>query len=305
MSARKTVTFYLHPKLRRRAERGNHNFIVKVCAVLTSAGLSIAFDGDDKAARLRALARPGYSLFLMQEPVNKRGLVMRKTYLYPFWHIEKEAARWEWPVAQEAFVWTPEKAGVASNFYRLWRQRLFGDAAFDTRRDGFVYVPLQGQLLRKRSFQTCSPIDMIKAVMAHEPDRQIMLTLHPNENYSAEESAALDALVSADERVFLQVGNMEQYLQTCDYVVTQNSSAGFMAHFFAKPVVLFAQSDFHHIALNVRDLGVEKALAAAVDHRPDYAGFLHWFLQEKSINAGRPEADETIRNVLRSHDWPV
>ena len=99
MSARDTVTFYLHPKLRRQAENGNHNFISKVSEVLEAAGMTVAFDSDEQAARLRAMARPGRGLFLMEPPVNERGLVFRKTYLYPFWHIEKEPERWEWPVA--------------------------------------------------------------------------------------------------------------------------------------------------------------------------------------------------------------
>ncbi len=44
MSARDTVTFYLHPKLRRQAENGNQNFIAKVSEVLEGAGLKVAFD---------------------------------------------------------------------------------------------------------------------------------------------------------------------------------------------------------------------------------------------------------------------
>jgi hypothetical protein len=28
---------------------------------------------------------------------------LRKTYVYLFWYIEKQAARWDWPVAQEPF----------------------------------------------------------------------------------------------------------------------------------------------------------------------------------------------------------
>ena len=47
MSARDTVTFYLHPKLRKQAEQGNHNFIAKIGEVLMDAGLEVAFDGDD------------------------------------------------------------------------------------------------------------------------------------------------------------------------------------------------------------------------------------------------------------------
>ena len=84
-----------------------------------------------------------------------------------------------------------DDAPKAANFYRFWRQRLFDDETLDIRRDGFVYVPLQSQLLRKRSFQTCSPIEMIEAVLKHDTTRQVMVTLHPEETYSAEEQNAL------------------------------------------------------------------------------------------------------------------
>jgi hypothetical protein len=273
--------------------------------VLEGAGQTIAFDADSTAARLRATTRSGRSIFLMQEPVNDRGLTLRKTYLYPFWHIEKQGARWDWPIANAAFDPTAVDGAQAANFYRFWRKRLFDDASFDTCRDGFVYVPLQSQLLRQRSFQSCIPIDMVKSVLANEPERKVMVTLHPHETYSPQEQNALEDLMGQHDRLFMQIGGMERYLRTCDYVVTQNSSAGFMGYFFAKPLILFSKSDFHHIALNAAEIGAAEAFARVGDHRPDYAAYLHWFLQEGAINAGRPEAKDRIRDVLRDHEWPV
>ncbi|MDP5086697.1 MAG: hypothetical protein NWQ23_14865 [Yoonia sp.] len=305
MSARDTVTFYLHPKLRKQAEQGNHNFIKKVSDVLTDAGLQIAFDNDDDLARLRALARPGRSLFLMDEPVNTRGLTFRKTYIYPFWHIEKQGRRWTWPVAEESFDPALVDPKKAANFYRFWRLRLFDEAPQHARADGFVYVPLQGQLLRKRSFQLCSPIDMVKTVLECDAGRQVVATLHPSETYSPDEQRALEDLQAENERLFVRAGGTEQLLQTCDYIVTQNSSVGFMGYFFGKPLILFAKTDFHHIALKVAELGVAAAFDQVSQHRPDYAAYLQWFLQQRAINAGRPEANKKICTVLRGHGWPV
>ena len=305
MSARDTVTFYLHPKLRRQAENGNHNFITKIGEVLDAAGLKVAFDGDDTAARLRGAARPGRSIVLMDEPLNARGLTMRKTYVYPFWHIEKQAQRWEWPVAQAAFDPHAVDPRKASNFYRFWRNRLFDDAPKEARRDGFVFVPLQGRLLEHRSFQHCSPIDMIKEALTHDTKRQFVATLHPNESYSEAELTALGELEQSESRLFIMTASALRYLQNCDYLVTQNSGVGFSALFFGKPVVLFGRSDFHHIALNVHDLGVARAMTLAPSHAPDYASYLYWFLQQQAINAGRPEARNKIRNVLSGHGWPV
>ena len=305
MGDRDTVTFYLHSKLRRQAENGNHNFISKIKEVLTAAGLDVAFDDDSQAARLRAMAREGRSIVLMEPPVNDRGLTMRKTYIYPFWHIERQAERWEWPVAKAVFdpnVVDPRKA---SNFYRFWRKRLFDDAPAEARRDGFVFVPLQGRLLEQRSFQHISPIEMLRAVLQHDTRRQVVVTLHPRETYSAAEQSALQTLLDDNNRLFLQTAGAERFLQTCDYVVTQNSSVGFSGLFFGKPVVLCAKADFHHIALNAGEIGIGRALAEAPYHSPDYASYMHWFLQQQAINAGRPEARNKIRNVLRNHGWPV
>ena len=305
MSARDLVTFYLHPNLRKQAERGNHNFIKKIGEVLTDAGLEIAYDGDDDLARLRAVARPGRGMFLMDEPVNARGLTFRKTYIYPFWHIEKQAERWEWPVAKELFDPVANGSKKSANFYRFWRQRLFDDAPQNARSDGFVYVPLQGHLLRQRSFQFCSPIEMVKSVLERDAGRQVMVTLHPSETYVAEEQNALEEILADNDRLFVRVGGTDQYLQDCDYIVTQNSSVGFKGYFFGKPLILFGKADFHHIALNVQEIGVLSAFDAVHKHAPDYAAYLHWFLQLRSINAGRPESKVKTRNVLRHHGWPV
>jgi hypothetical protein len=305
MSARNITTFYLHPKLLRQAERGNHNFVNKISAVLSDAGMDVAFDGDDLAARMRAKARGGYSLFLMQDPIDGRSLTIRRTYLYPFWHIEQKAERWAWPVAKASFDVRDVDLRKAANFYRFWRERLFDELPLDARRDGFIYVPLQGQLLRKRSFQTVSPIEMVQAVLDQDEQRQVIVTLHPNETYSPQERAAIEAMANANARLFIQTGPMERYLQTCDYIVTQNSSAGFMGYFFGKPLILYAKSDFHHIALNVADIGADAAFDRVLGHQPNYAAYLQWFLQDQSINAGRPEAQAKIKDVLSSHGWPV
>lgn len=305
MSDKNTVTFYLYPKLRRQAEAGQHNFIAKIERVLTNAGLRVVFDDGDAAARLRAIARPGRSMHLMEDPPTPRGLTFRRTYLYPFWHIEQHGKRWEWPVAQDVFDPLAQDADEVARFYQFWQKRLFDDAPAAATRDGFVYVPMQGRLTTRRSFQSCSPIEMVKAVRHHDPLREIVITLHPSETYTTEEHKALDDLLARDSRLSVRSGGMVQYLKGCDYIVTQNSSAGFMGYFFGKPLILFGRADFHHIALDVSVAGAAAAFASVATHRPDFGSYLYWFLQQKAINAGRPEAEEKIQSVLRGHGWPV
>ncbi|SFR53765.1 Capsule polysaccharide biosynthesis protein [Yoonia tamlensis] len=302
MVSENTVTFYLNPKMRRQAERGEQNFVHQTSAVLTAAGFDIAFDTNDELGRLQAISRPGRSLFLMDDPVDARGLTLRKTYVGPFWHIEKQSERWKWPVAKVAFSSDAVNAAKAAAFYQRWRGKLFWGTP---KHAGFVFMPLQGRLLTRRSFQSCSPIEMIKTTLEHEPKREIIATLHPSETYQQAEIDALDKLTDRYDQFSVQSDGADTLLRDCDYVVTQNSSLGFHGYFLQKPLILFGKSDFHHIALNVHQMGAADAFAARVGHAPDYAAYLFWFLQKQAINAGRPETRSIIRNVFLRHGWPV
>ena len=304
MYAAQTVTFYLEDSLRISAEAGTHNFIGKVESVLASAGLSVVFRGNTHAARMASALRPGYAMFHMDEPNHPRALTMRRVYHYPFWQIAPTTQRWEWPVARTAFDPAVIDPVEARRFMTFWKKRLFGSYPAPVT-DGFVYVPLQGRLLEKRSFQTHAPLDMLRAVLHHDPARQVVATFHPGETYSDEERQAIHDLADRHPLLSIRTGGMDRLLPGCDYIVTQNSSVAFNGYFLEKPVILFAKADFHHIAANVADHGIAGAFAAAHDLRPDHAAYIWWFWQKMAINAGRPEAEDQIRAALQNAGWPV
>lgn len=301
MNAPLRLRFHLEDGLRQSAEAGRHNFIARVANVARQAGFAVEFCPETPAGP----CGPGdRALFHMAEPPHDRALTFRRVYHYPFWAIEPTGRRWDWHVARARFPADAVPRKKADRFFGFWRERLFGGLPASSRRDGFVYVPLQGRLLDHRSFQTCSPIEMLRAVLEHDP-RPVVAALHPGETYSSAETGALQALAADHPRLTITTGDMETLLAGCDYVVTQNSSAAFNGYFFGKPAVLFARIDFHHIAANVAGLGVARALDAGPGLAPDHAGYLHWFWQEMSINAGRPEAEDKIRAALRRAGWPV
>jgi hypothetical protein len=305
MSAPKILRFYLDPDLRSSAVKGDHNFIAKIAATVDSAGYRVEYKQNGPDERLKSATRRGYAMFHMDDPFHERALTFRRAYHYPFWAIENTAQRWDWRVARTPFDPNSDDPEKSAPFYRFWQNRLFGAAPAETSRDGFVYMPLQGRLLEHRSFQSASPINMIKDVLHHDPSRKIIATLHPNETYSPQEIAALTALSDRVSRFELSDKKMETCLQHCDYIVTQNSSAGFAGYFFGKPSVLFARVDFHHIAASVEKSGVSEALREGAQMQPDYAAYLHWYWQEMSINAGRPDIGDQIRTALERFGWPM
>lgn len=291
------VTIFLAPDMKASAEAGQHNFLARVENVLRAGGLEVLY--AQEAAR--AEHKGGRALVHMWPPMTDETLVMRRVYAYPFWAIEASDKRWEWRVARSVFEPGCINAQRATRFVANWRKRMFG--AVEVRRDGYVYIPLQGRIGARRSFQAVSPLEMIEAVLVAETRRDIVIGLHPKESYSAQDMDALERIVARFARVTVVTGQMERFLPACDYVVTQNSGAAFFGYFFGKPAALFGKTDFHHIAANVHRLGAEEALGRVPDMKPAFERYLWWFWQEQAINAGRPEAEAQIADRFRQQGW--
>lgn len=293
------MTFHLEETLRASAAAGQHNFINQVVDVLEKARFRVEFAPLVE----NGATSDGYSLTHMASPPGPRGLVFRRVYHYPFWQIDAVAQRWQWDVARadyEATLPAPD----AERFFGYWQKRLFGTAAQDARRDGFVYVPLQGHLRRQRLFQVCTPLEMLGHLLDHT-DQPVVATLHPKEDYSIADRAALRNLEERHPRLTIEAGQMERWLTACDYVVTQNSAVAFSGYFFRKPAILFAPIDFHHIALRADLSALPEVFDRITRYRPDYAHYIWWFWQRQSINAGREDARDRIAARLRRFDWPV
>ncbi|MFK7754939.1 MAG: hypothetical protein AB8B51_20630, partial [Sedimentitalea sp.] len=222
MAQPNVMRFYLHKALRKRAMEGQHNFLNAMARVCENAGFRVEYRDNSLTERLKSAARSGYAVFLMDDPFHERAVTVRKAYQYPFWAIERSSKRWEWRVAQTTFEADHTDAAKARTFYGYWQKRLFGEIAQTATRGDFIYVPLQGRLLQHRSFQMCSPVDMLGHVLRHHPNRKVVATLHPKETYTSAETDALNALAKSNPNLRVENGLMERWLHGCDHVVTQN-----------------------------------------------------------------------------------
>ncbi len=301
MTQEHRLHFHLEHDLCKSAAAGDHPFIAKMALVLESAQFRVEYREHGDTDR----SDETYVLSHMKPPPTQRGLVFRRVYEYPFWQIEASAERWQWDVARASFDPAQIPAADGAQFYAFWRNRQYGDAPQNTSRDGFIYVPLQGRLAECRSFQSCSPLEMIEHCLAQDQTRQVIATIHPNEVYSEAEIAALEALERKHKRLRVDVGDMVPLLQTCDYVVTQNSSVAFAGYFFGKPALLFGKIDFHHIAVQANMTDLAGSFSEAIQMRPDYARYLYWFWQDQSINAGRDDVYAKITARFRRFGWPI
>lgn len=295
----KTVTIHLENKLRKRAEAGKHNFINKMMCVLERAGFEVDLKPNALSHRL---VSSGHTLTHMKPPASAQGLVFRRVYYYPFWQIEETHERWHWRVANEVFDEGSVPVDQAEKFFGFWQTRLFGPLLETVSDEGFIYIPLQGRLLDHRSFQSCSPLEMIHQTRAAYPDKQIECALHPNEEYSAAEHEALEHLQRKDPKMRVRMGGMEDLLPRCSAIVTQNSGVAFNGYFLRKPALFFAGIDFHHIGLN---WDTPNAFERLLTHQPNYAAYLWWFWQQQSINAGLDNAELKIAKRFAQFGWPM
>ena len=300
MSNNRPLRMYLEEPLLKSAEVGQHNFINLIVKVAEKSQFRVEFHDISQTGN----HGNDHSLIHMKEPANDRGLVFRRVYHYPFWQIEQTNERWHWDVAKATFddrMTCPD----AARFYGYWQKRLFDDTPQQTTKTGFIYVPLQGRLTQHRSFQACSPMDMIEHCLEHDQTRNVIATLHPKERYTDAELNQLEALDKKHPRLTVSMGEMSKHLKHCDFVVTQNSSAAYAGYFFGKPALLFGKVDFHHIAEKIDMSAAQDSFSKVAQMNPAFHKYIWWFWQNQSINAGHSDASEKIAARLKRFDWPI
>lgn len=281
---------------------GESSIFSRIAEAFRGVGWMVAAREDSDTARLVAIGDPDHAIFQMVEPPNDRALCLRRAYQYPFWRLEKTNERWNFNVARATFDPRTIDISEARAFANRWRNRLGLDPM--ARRDGFIFLPLQGRLTDHRSFQSSSPLQMIETTLAQD-SRPIIATLHPGETYSHPELAALHALAARYPRLTIADGGSDDLLARCDHVVTENSSLAFKGCLMGKSAVLFADSDFHHIAASVPHLGVAGAFRLAQEPVTEAERYLFWFWQVHALNAGRDDITARILARANDHGWPV
>lgn len=299
------LRIYLDPTMLQLAREGGFGFVNRITETFEAEDFRVDLVRNSFDQRARSGARNGYSLFHMDDPFHTKALTMRKAYYYPYWRIEPTAERWDFAVAQKSFDPGEIDTDLAASWFADWRKWLFKKGPSEARKEGVIYVALQGLLAEHRSFQSMSPLEMIHAVQDYAGARKIILGLHPGETYSDAELAALETISTKDARVTVQTGRMEEALRSCDLVVTQNSTAALSGLFFGKPAALFARSDFHHLLPSTFEQSPEEAMAQAEGLALPFAAYLYWFVELNSIKADAPDAGDKILAICRANGWQI
>lgn len=301
---KRRVDFYLRPsKLAQMTNGGGHRFFNRAKTAFESVGLEVRLREDTLLARHAAILDPAYALFDYQEPLTDFTLDVRRTAIGPFYRMEQSAARGEYRLVSRRFVPEDVPDQKANSFFKIWQRLLVKQGEMLPK--GAVLVVLQGKLLRHRSQQSMSPVDMIRTTIEHEPSRDIWLKLHPKETYSDGELAAIASLAD-HPRVSVFDGDLDAALQACDYIVTQNSAVLLRGLFYRCPAVVFGDCEYHHPFQSVRlGVPVAEAFSRVMADPPDFAKYAYWYLQLNCINTSREWAEDTILSQCREFGWDI
>lgn len=301
MTRDKSVRLFLDWRQRKLLAGAAPNIFARVKRSFEAAGwvIQIVPEGE----RLTAPPTDGYDLVVNQPVDQPQVLNLRNAYLPAFWRIEDSNDRWNFSVASAEYDPARVLQGTGQALLDRWRPMILKGAT--PRRDGFIFMPLQGVLQRQRHFQAMSPVAMIHATVQADPTRPVLATLHPKERYSDADRAVLADIAATNPRFTLSNEPSLDLLWRCDYVVSQNSSMAFTGFFAAKPAVLCARIDFHHIAQSVPAIGVQRAFARVQRPPPDFGRYLFWFLRHNAIAQFAEDAEDQIAARLRQLGWPL
>lgn len=299
----KSVVFLLTKNSLERARQGEHEFSNAVSAALKPLGYKVAHRRNTPHNRAR-LDAGDLTLVHMSDPIGENGLVFRRAYAGPFWHLERRAERWKWDIARKPFSPESIDAKQAKTFFEHWCNHLLPEKKYEASQAPFVYMPLQGKLLKRRSFQRTSPMGMIKTTL-QQTDLQIKATLHPTEEYSEEEMSALRGVGRAHARFQLVELPMHDALSACTYVVTENSSAAFHAILYEKPSILFADVDFHHICEAFDPENSPSAFEKVSQPARPFRKYLFWYWAMNCIDISSPNAHGTFISRMTDKGWRV
>lgn len=300
MSSGQTLYLHVNPDQVQRHAEGKAGVLNVVTDAVSARGWEVVV--RSLADRHGLPTVKGHHLFCSQDVIGCNCLNLRRCYREPFYCIEPTNDRWHYEVAGKVFEPGAVKTGFRG-FMGYWRPRVLGEIT--PRRGGYVLMPLQGRLLQHRSFQSMSPVEMIRATLKAERHRPVLATLHPKETYGPDELAALAEISRQEPRFQLSSRPTMTLLADCDYVVTQNSGVALTGFFAEKPAVLFARIDFHHIGGSVPRDGVDAAFAKALGPPPDFGRYLYWFFALNAIPYWDGDAKDRIVARLRHFGWPI
>lgn len=271
-------------------------FLSKLHAGFGAVGARVEIRQRDRAA-LEALGEtPDFHIVWQGRFRHPRLLNTAVAYVFPFWYLDPQGVYGASTVTERRFDPAAQDPTEARAFADRLRKRLVEPRQSRLPQPdvtaplpkGAIAIFLQGRSEPTERLGYMPEAEMVKTVLSETRGRPVILKPHPLTRDL--ETFEMLAALKDDPRVIVSFGNIHDILAASAVTVSLCSAVSLEGMMHHRPAVLFGRSDFHHCAETVAraqdwPAALDRALAQA---RP-FDAFLHWFLAEQMLNAGRPD----------------
>ncbi len=302
---RKKFIIHTHESMRENIAAGHHKFSDLMQSVFEDMGYAFQLKPHTPRQIMQARLDRNYHIFHINGAQGPRALNMRKSFYNPFWTIEKPHTRHFGRIAHKAFDPRIVGPGLARPFFNHMQKTRIETGSTGLNIKGYVLLPMQGKLCKKRPWQFADLATMVRTIRTHDPDRKIILKPHPREVYSTAERTLVKELAQLPN-VEVVDAPIHALLASCAYVATHNSAVAFEGILLKKPAILFAKAHYHHLFPTIRKPEDATAAFARVQGEDfPFGAYLYWYLQMNSINVRQPSATAKIIEAMHESGWDL
>ncbi len=295
------VSLYHDLETIQRIKSGKAQFWIDLLGQLDERGHQVALKLQNSESLQAAGEHEDYAIVQKALTLKENVYSIRLLGCRPYLTVEKAGLRSEFRMARAKFQPDEEELQRLQKRCLPISKRVFKSEIRPSDRSpqGAILVPLQGQLLSRRSEDDMSAIEMLLYLRHICPEREIKYRLHPNYDYEKEELDALQetayecALVRSTE-------DLDIALNHATLVASLNSTVALRGYFWHRPALFFGDIDFSHIGLRFDDgFNFAQRLAAFESEPKNFDAYLAWYFSQMAVFWPQKGPDEVI-SIMRA-----
>lgn len=233
-------------------------------------------------------------------------------YFWDFWHLDPKGTKAFSSIGDQPFDAAKVDMAWAQPFFDRLHRSYVGKRRskyaqpedYADSPEGCIAVFCQGDYPIQSGAGKYSDVSMVEAVLAGAGTQPVVVKPHPKASNAAD-IAALTELAQRHENLSVTQANIHDILAQCSITASHNSTVALEGYLHQKPAILFAQSDFLHIATTVSDdLPFRAALETALAREGDYEKYLTWYFKRKCLWLARASVEDQIWAIFTAAGFP-
>lgn len=233
-------------------------------------------------------------------------------YFWEFWHLDPSGVKAFSSIGERAYPPDAVPFRRAKPFFQTLRARhvtprLSKYAQPDARTrfaPGALAVFFQGTYPRQSGATDFGDLEMLRAVLDHAGERQVIAKPHPLVS-APDDIDAAEALARRDPRLIVSHANVHDILAGAAATVSINSTVALEGFLHRVPAILFGRADFHHFAgLVTRPEDFPEVLARELDRRGGYAQYLAWYFRRNCLPLHARDLEARIWQIFAEAGFP-